>query len=81
MDLANGKISYTGDIYEVKYAKYESEKNRDVLDSDYYFKSLLLNPTVNLESGVGTQDDPTPCNRKRTSFKFIFHEGSTSCYR
>ncbi len=55
MDLANGKISYTGDIYEVKYAKYESEKNRDVLDSDYFFKSLLLNPTVNLESGVGTR--------------------------
>ena len=55
MDLANGKISYTGDIYEVKYAKYESKKNRDILDSDYYFKSLLLNPTVNLKSGVGTR--------------------------
>ena len=55
MDLANGKISYTGDIYEVKYAKYESEKNRNILDSNHYFNSLLLNPTVNLESGVGTR--------------------------
>ena len=55
MDLANNKIAYTGDIYEVKYAKYESEKNRDILDSDYYFNSLLLNPTVKLESGVGTR--------------------------
>ena len=55
MDLANEKISYTGDIYEVKYAKYESEKNRDILDSNYYFNSLLLNPTVKLESGVGTR--------------------------
>ena len=45
MDLANQKISYTGDIYEVKYARYESEKNRDILDSNYYFNSLLLNPT------------------------------------
>ena len=55
MDLANSKISYTGDIYEVKYAKYESEKNRDILDSNYYYNSLLLNPTVKLESGVGTR--------------------------
>ncbi len=55
MDLANAKISYTGDIYEVKYAKYESEKNRDILDSNYYYNSLLLNPTVKLESGVGTR--------------------------
>ncbi|MGB7969757.1 MAG: arginine deiminase family protein [Methanobacterium sp.] len=55
MDLANKKISYTGDIYEVKYAKYESEKNRDILDSNYYFNSLLLNPTVKLESGIGTR--------------------------
>jgi arginine deiminase len=53
MDLA--KISYTGDVYEVKYAKYESEKNRDILDSSYYFNSLLLNPTVKLESGIGTR--------------------------
>jgi arginine deiminase len=55
IDLANGKISYTGDIYEVKYAKYESEKNRNILDSNHYFNSLLLNPTVNLESSVGTR--------------------------
>jgi arginine deiminase len=53
--MANEKISYTGDIYEVKYAKYESEKNRDILDSNYYFNSLLLNPTVKFESGVGTR--------------------------
>jgi arginine deiminase len=55
MDLANGKISYTGDIYEVEYAKYESGKNRNILDSNYFFNSLLLNPTVKLESGIGTR--------------------------
>ena len=55
MDLAYEKISYTGDSYEVKYAKYESEKNRDILDSNYYYNSLLLNPTVKLESSIGTR--------------------------
>jgi arginine deiminase len=55
IDLAIGKISYTGDVYEVKYAEYESEKNRNVMDSNYYYNSLLLNPTVNLESDIGTR--------------------------
>ncbi len=55
INLANEKITYTGDISEVKYAKYEAGKNRNVLDSNYYFTTLLLNPQVELESGVGTR--------------------------
>jgi arginine deiminase len=55
INLANANLSYTGDIYEAKYAKYESERNKDTLDSEYYFNTLLLNPMVNLESDVGTR--------------------------
>jgi arginine deiminase len=55
INLATEKISYTGDTSEVKYAKYEAEKNRNILDSNYYFNTLLLNPLVELESGVGTR--------------------------
>ena len=55
INLATEKISYTGDISEVKYAKYEAGKNRNILDSNYYFTTLLLNPQVELESGVGTR--------------------------
>ena len=55
INLANDKISYTGDPEEVKYARYEAGKNRDVLDSNYYFDTFLLNPQVELESGVGTR--------------------------
>ncbi len=55
INLANEKISYTGDPNEVKYARYEAGKNRDVLDSNYYFDTFLLNPQVELESGVGTR--------------------------
>ena len=55
INLANEKISYTGDPEEVKYARYEAGKNRDVLDSNYYFDTFLLNPQVELESGVGTR--------------------------
>jgi arginine deiminase len=55
INLANEKISYTGDPEEVKYARYEAGKNRDVLDSNYYFDTFLLNPQVELESGHGTR--------------------------
>ncbi|HEX7468143.1 MAG TPA: arginine deiminase family protein [Methanobacterium sp.] len=55
INLANEKISYTGNPEEVKYARYEAGKNRDVLDSNYYFDTFLLNPQVELESGVGTR--------------------------
>jgi arginine deiminase len=55
IDLALGKISYTGDSDEVKRARYEAERNRNILDTDYYFNTLPLNPQVELESGVGTR--------------------------
>ena len=55
IDLALNKISYTGDNDEVKRAEYEARKNRNVMDADYYFNSVLLNPQVELESGVGTR--------------------------
>jgi arginine deiminase len=55
INLALEKISYTGDKDEVKRAKYEAERNRNVLDADYYFNTVLLNPQVELESGVGTR--------------------------
>jgi len=55
INLALGEISYTGDNDEVKHAKYEANRNRTVLDADYYFNTVLLNPQVELESGVGTR--------------------------
>ncbi len=55
INLAFKKISYTGDINEVKRAIYEAQKNRNVLDAEYYFNTVLLNPQVELESGVGTR--------------------------
>ena len=55
VNLANANLTYTGDIYEAKYAKHESERNKDTLDSEYYFNTLLLNPMVNIESDLGTR--------------------------
>ena len=55
INLASKEISYTGDIDEVRNARYEAEKNKNILDSNYYFNTLLLNPHVKLESGVGTR--------------------------
>ena len=55
IELALNKISYTGDNDEVRRAEYEAEKNRNILDADYYFNTVLLNPQVELESGVGTR--------------------------
>ena len=55
IELALNKISYTGDKDEVRRAEYEAEKNRNILDADYYFNTVLLNPQVELESGVGTR--------------------------
>ncbi len=53
MNLALDNVSYTGDSVEVNRARYEAEKNRKVLDSEYYFNTVLLNPQVELESGIG----------------------------
>ena len=55
INLALENLTYSGDPREVNRAKYEAEKNRKVLDSDYYFKTVLLNPQVELESGIGTR--------------------------
>ena len=55
MNLALDNVSYTGDSVEVNRARYEAEKNRKVLDSEYYFNTVLLNPQVELESGIGTR--------------------------
>jgi arginine deiminase len=53
--LAQKSISYTGDSKEVKRAYNEAEKNRKILDNNFYFNTLLLNPQIELETGKGTR--------------------------
>ena len=55
IDLSKKSVSYTGDSQEVKRANKEADKNSNVLDSNFYFNNLLLNPQIELESGKGTR--------------------------
>ena len=55
VDLAQKSISYTGDDTEVKRAYDESKHDRNILDSNFYFNSLLLKPHVELKAGKGTR--------------------------
>ncbi len=53
--LAQNNTTFTGDKQEVRRAEEEYSKNRNVLDSNYYFNTFLLNPQIELESGKGTR--------------------------
>lgn len=53
--LAHESISFTGNNQEVQEAWEEVDKNKDKLDSDYYFNTVLLNPCIGLESDEGTR--------------------------
>ncbi len=48
--LAQDTISFTGNRQDVKQAREEMNKNKNKLDSDYYFNTVLLNPCIKLES-------------------------------
>jgi arginine deiminase len=51
--LAQDTISFTGNSQDVKQAREEINKNKNKLDSDYYFNTVLLNPCIGLESSEG----------------------------
>lgn len=55
MDLAEESIYFTGNQQEAKMAQEEMEKNRNKLDSEHYFNTMLLNPCIELESKKGTR--------------------------
>ncbi len=55
IELAQKNISYTGDSLEVKRAYEEAEKNKNILDPNFYFNSLLLKPQIELKAGKGTR--------------------------
>jgi len=48
-------IGVTGDEAEVKLARNELEKNKDILDPDHFLSILLLNPQIELEKDKGTR--------------------------
>jgi len=51
--FAQDTISLNGNKLEVKQAREEMNKNKNKLDSDYYFNTVLLNPCIGLESSEG----------------------------
>ena len=55
ISLASKNLCYTGNTTEVEYAKDEAEKNKKILDSNYYFNTVLLIPMLNLKSSTGTR--------------------------
>ena len=55
INLAFKNLHYTGGITEIDRAKEEAEKNKKILDSNYYFNTILLNPNVELKSSTGTR--------------------------
>jgi arginine deiminase len=48
-------IGLTGDKKEVKLAREELLKNKDILDPGHFFDILLLNPQIELDSEKGTR--------------------------
>jgi len=55
IDRTKELIKYSGDPQEVELAKKEFEKNEDVLDAEFYFNILMLNPLIDVEKGKGTR--------------------------
>jgi arginine deiminase len=48
-------IGVAGNKPDVKLARRELEKNKDILDPGHFLDILLLNPEIELESGKGTR--------------------------
>jgi arginine deiminase len=48
-------ISVMGDDADIKLARAELEKNKDILDPGHFLNILLLNPQIELESEKGTR--------------------------
>lgn len=48
-------VSISGDSSDIKLARDELEKNRELLDADHFFDILLLNPQIELEHDKGTR--------------------------
>lgn len=55
VELAQQSILYTGDTAEVNRAYEEAYRNKNVLDTNFYFNNLLLKPHVDLKAGKGTR--------------------------
>lgn len=55
VNLANEIIGITGDKEDVKLARGELDKNKDILDPGHFFDTLLLNPQIEMESEKGTR--------------------------
>lgn len=55
VNIAHENISFRGDQQEIKLAREEMDKNKDYLDSEHYFNTMLFNPAIELESGKGTR--------------------------
>ncbi len=52
---AHDVIEVSGNTADIKLARGELEKNKDILDPGHFFDILLLNPQIELESEKGTR--------------------------
>ena len=55
IELAEESISFKGNEHEVKLACQEMESNRNKLDCEHYFNTILLNPSIELEPRMTTR--------------------------
>ena len=55
IELAEKSISFKGNKQEVKLACQEMENNRRKLDTEHYFNTILLNPSIELEPRMTTR--------------------------
>lgn len=55
VELAKNSISFTGTEPEVEVACQEMDVNRDILDPEHYFNTILLNPSIELEPRMTTR--------------------------
>lgn len=55
IDLARESMVFNGDGMEVEQARQEMKFNRDILDPEHYFNTILLNPSLELEHRMITR--------------------------
>jgi arginine deiminase len=55
VELAHSTIDVKGSPSEIAEARKELTQNEPLLDSDHFFKILLLNPLIQLKTGKGTR--------------------------
>ncbi|MFX1319572.1 MAG: arginine deiminase family protein [Promethearchaeota archaeon] len=55
VDLAHATIDIKGSESDIALARNELNKNEPLLDVDHFFKTLLLNPLIQLKTGKGTR--------------------------